>query len=357
MVHTVNAEDLTQFGGDVLSALGVPSADAQLLSDSLVVAELWGHSSHGMLRLPWYVERLRSGAMTPVTQSETVIDSGAVVILDGRHGVGQVLTAEAVDIGVARARTHGVSAVGVRNSNHFGTAAYFTRRSAEAGCVAFLSTNASPAMAPWGGRTKAVGTNPWSIAAPAGRHGVAVMDIANTAVARGKIYLAAEQGVAIPAGWAAGDDGTPTTDAAKAVHGLLLPMAGHKGYVISFMMDVLAGVLTGSSFGSRVAGPYDPDRPSGAGHMLLTVDVAAMMALTEFNSRMEELIAEIKAVPTAPGVEDIFFPGELEDRNTHRNRRRGIDIADTTWDGLTVLADETGAQLPSPTQPPTERLT
>ena len=195
MVHTVDPDTLTQFGANVLSALGVPRADAQLISDSLVVAELWGHSSHGMLRLPWYVERLRSGVMTPVTRSETVVDSGAVVVLDGNHGIGQVLTAKAVDIGVARARAHGVSAVGVRNSNHFGTAAYFTRRSAEAGCVAFLSTNASPAMAPWGGRTKAVGTNPWSISAPAGRRGVAVMDIANTAVARGKIYLAAERGV------------------------------------------------------------------------------------------------------------------------------------------------------------------
>ena len=134
--------------------------------------------------------------MATVTQSETV-DSGAVVVLEGHHGIGQVLTAAAVEVGVERARIHGVSAVGVRNSNHFGTAAYFTRRSAEAGCV-FLSTNASPAMAPWGGRTKAVGTNPWSIAAPAGRYGVAVMDIANTAVARGKIYLAAERGEDVP---------------------------------------------------------------------------------------------------------------------------------------------------------------
>jgi LDH2 family malate/lactate/ureidoglycolate dehydrogenase len=357
MAHTVDPDALTQFGVDVLSSLGVPAGDAQLLSDSLVMAELWGHSSHGMLRLPWYVERLRNGVMTPLTQSETVVDSGAVVVLDGHHGIGQVLTAEAVDIGVALARTHGVSAVGVRNSNHFGTAAYFTRRSAEAGCVAFLSTNASPAMAPWGGRTKAVGTNPWSIAAPAGRRGVAVMDIANTAVARGKIYLAAERGENIPAGWAASDDGTPTTDATKAVHGLILPMAGHKGYIISFMMDVLAGVLTGSSFGSNVAGPYEADRPSGCGHMLITIDVAAMMPPAEFGSRMEELIAEIKAVPMAAGVEDIFFPGELEDRNTRRNRVHGIDVADTTWDSLALLAEKTGTQLPTPAEAQPERLT
>ena len=347
MTYTVEADILVQFGTSVLTASGVPTADAHLLSDSLVTAELWGHSSHGMLRLPWYVERLRTGVMAAVTQSETVADSGAVVVLEGHHGVGQVLTAEAVEVGVERARIHGVSAVGVRNSNHFGTAAYFTRRSAEAGCVAFLSTNASPAMAPWGGRTKAIGTNPWSIAAPAGRHGVAVMDIANTAVARGKIYLAAERGEDVPPGWAADENGSPTTDAALAVHGLILPMAGHKGYVISFMMDVLAGVLTGSSFGSKVAGPYEADKPSGCGHMLLTIDVSAMMPHAEFEARMEALIADIRAVATAPGVDEIFFPGELEDRNAVRNRGRGIAVADNTWDSLARLAAETGAKLPA----------
>ena len=346
MAYTVEPEDLIQFGTEILTSLRVPIADAHLISDSLVTAELWGHSSHGMLRLPWYVERLRSGAMTPVTTSEIVVDSGAVIVLDGHHGIGQVLTGEAVNLGVERARLHGVSAVAVRNSNHFGTAAYFTRRSAEAGCVAFLSTNASPAMAPWGGRTKAVGTNPWSIAAPAGRRGVAVMDIANTAVARGKIYLAAERGDDIPEGWAADENGAPTTDAAKAVHGLILPMAGHKGYVISFMMDVLAGVLTGSSFGTGVAGPYQPDTPSGCGHLLLTIDVATMLAPEEFGDRMESLISDVKAVQTAPGTEEIFFPGELEDRNRAHNRSRGITLADNTWDSLTALAAETNTTLP-----------
>ena len=134
---------LVDFGACVLQATGVPAADARLLADSLVAAELWGHSSHGMLRLPWYVERLRQGAMQPVTHATMAVDHGAVVVLDGHDGIGQVLTQQAVDLGIGRARRHGISAVGVRNSNHFGTAAYFTRRSAEAGCVAILATNAS----------------------------------------------------------------------------------------------------------------------------------------------------------------------------------------------------------------------
>ncbi|MFY9509539.1 MAG: Ldh family oxidoreductase [Rubrivivax sp.] len=347
MPTTVHADELLRFGNAVLQTTGVPAADAQLLSDSLVAAELWGHSSHGMLRLPWYVERLRSGAMRAVTQSNVVVDNGAIVVLDGQDGIGQVLTDQAVKLGVERARRVGISAVAVRHSNHFGTAAYFTRDAAKAGCVTLLATNASPAMAPWGGRTKAVGTNPWSIAAPAGRYGVAVMDIANTAVARGKIYLAAERDQEIPASWAADAQGVPTTNAKQAIHGLILPMAGHKGYVISFMMDVLAGVLTGSHFGAAVAGPYEPGRKSGCGHMLLTIDIASMMPRAEFEQRMEALIAEVKAVPTAAGIDEIFFPGELEDRNTERHRRAGITLADNTWQSLARLGDTTQTPLPA----------
>lgn len=346
MPSIATAEQLTGFGQSVLERFGVPAHDAHLLADSLVVAELWGHSSHGMLRLPWYVERLRSGAMRAVTQSTVVQDNGAVLVLDGLDGIGQVLTQQAVQQGVERAKQFGVSAVGVRNSNHFGTAAYFTRESARQGCVAFLSTNASPAMAPWGGRAKAIGTNPWSISAPAGRHGVAVMDIANTAVARGKIYLAAERGEDIPPTWAADEQGVPTTNAKDAINGLILPMAGHKGYVISFMMDVLAGVLTGSYYGSQIAGPYQPDRRSGCGHLLLTIDIASMMGQDKFAQRMEHLIDEIKAVPTAVGVNEIFFPGEIEDRNTEKHLKTGITVADTTWDSLQKLSTETGVALP-----------
>jgi LDH2 family malate/lactate/ureidoglycolate dehydrogenase len=348
MPLTVQAEELTRFCTATLTYFGVPENDAALLADSLVTAELWGHSSHGMLRLPWYVDRLRSGVMTAVTEPHAALDGGAVSVLDGRHGIGQVLAMKAVGLGIERARQFGISAVAIRNSNHFGTAAYFTRESAKAGCVALLATNASPAMAPWGGRDKSIGTNPWSIAAPAGRRGIAVMDIANTAVARGKVYLAAERGVAIPDNWAADENGVPTTDATKAIHGLILPMAGHKGYVISFMMDVLAGVLTGSQFGSKVVGPYDATKPSGCGHLLITIDIESMMPLAEFEQRIEALIDEIKDVPKAYGVEEIFFPGELEDHNRKRLTESGITLADNTWQSMTKLSAETGAHLPRP---------
>ena len=182
---------------------------------------------------------------TAVAAPKLIVDGGALAVIDGGDAMGQVLTHYAMSEAIRRARIHGISGVALRNSNHFGTALYYTLRAARAGCVAFLSTNASPAMAPWGGRRKTVGTNPWSWAAPAGSFAPMVLDIANTGVARGKIHLAKKKRQPIPEGWALDAAGAPTTDPAAAIEGIILPMAGHKGYGIAVMMDVLSGVLTG----------------------------------------------------------------------------------------------------------------
>lgn len=348
MPHTVKAADLLEFASAATEAHGVPTADARLLADTLVTAELWGHASHGMLRLPWYLARISSGATTAVAAPEMVSDSKAVTVIDGHDGLGQVLTNLAVDEGVQRARRHGISAVAVRNSGHFGTAAYFTRKAAEQGCVAILATNASPAMAPWGGKEKRIGTNPWSIAAPGGRFGTVVVDIANTAVARGKIYHAKERNEPIPEGWAADADGVVTTDPRRAIEGLILPMAGHKGYAISFMFDVLAGVLTGSAFGSQVVGPYQHTGRSGAGHLLICIDIRAMADPAEFEQRMEALVDETKSTPAAPGTQEIFVPGEPEIRTAERLRTEGITVVDDTWSSLARISASTGVALPVP---------
>jgi LDH2 family malate/lactate/ureidoglycolate dehydrogenase len=338
----VGAERLTSFAAAVLAAVGVPDDDAGLVADSLVTADLWGHQSHGVMRLSWYVNRIRAGVMRAVTDPEAVSDTGALLVVDGHDGVGQVLAALAAREAAGRARQHGVGVVAVRNSNHFGTAAYFTRMAARDGCVAILTTNASPAMAPWGGRRRTVGTNPWSIAAPAGAHGVMVLDIANTAVARGKVHLASQLGEPIPAGWAIDADGAPTTDPAAAIGGMILPMAGHKGYAIALMMDVLSGVLTGSAFGAAVSGPYQVDRRSGCGHLFVALDVAAFGDPDGFARRMERLVAEVRSVPLAQGFDEVLYPGELEARAARQHLERGLSLPRQTLDDLRRLADATG---------------
>ena len=318
----------------------MPQDDARIVADTLVQADLWGHQSHGVLRLSWYLARLKSGVCTPVASPKYVVDAGGIAVIDGGDAMGQVLTLHAMNDAIGRAKTHGIAAVALRNSNHFGTALYYTLTAARAGCVAFLSTNASPAMAPWGGRKKTVGTNPWSWAAPAGKYPPMVLDIANTGVARGKIYLAKQKGLPIPEGWAIDADGVATTDPAAAIDGIILPMAGHKGYAIAAMMDMLSGVLTGSKFGSGVAGPYQTDRRSGAGQMMIVLDIAKLQPLAEFNARMEQLIGELKSVPLAQGHDEIFYPGELEARSEAKNRRDGLLLPEDTLADLAKVAAE-----------------
>ncbi|MGO1173414.1 MAG: Ldh family oxidoreductase [Actinomycetaceae bacterium] len=339
-------EVLVDLAGRMLEAAGVGEVDAALVADSLVRAELWGHHSHGLLRLPWYVARLRSGAMRAETTEETLVDTGALVLLDGADGIGQVLTDRARAVGVERARTHGVSAVGVRRSNHFGTAMYYTRRAALEGFVAILTTNSSPAMAPWGGREKRVGSNPWSIAAP-WRGGVLSLDISNTAVARGKLYLAQQEGRRIPEEWALAADGRPTTDPAEGIAGTILPMAGHKGYAISFMMDVLSGALTGSSVGGSVVGPYEPVGTSGAGHLFLTIDPGAFGPREEMDARIDKMVEEVRSGPLAEGHDRIYLPGELEELAAAAARDAGgLVLPARTTAELSDLAAELGVPRP-----------
>ena len=337
-------EPLIDFAAAVFRAHGVPESDARLFADSLVQADLWGHQSHGVLRLPWYAARLKSGVMAALTAPELVVDGGAVAVIDGHDGIGQVLAAKAMDEAIARAKEHGIGAVAVRNSNHFGTAMYFTRMAAARSCVGFLATNASPAMAPWGGREKLLGNNPWSIAAPGGAHGPVVLDIANTAVARGKLYLAKQRGEEIPAGWAMNAAGAPTTDPAEGIAGLILPMGDHKGSCISVMMDVLSGVLTGANFLGGVSGPYQAETRSGAGHMALALDIAAFRPLAEFEPDMENLIGDLKSVPPADGFDEVLFPGEIEARADARNRRDGLVFPEDTRADLRDLAREMGLE-------------
>lgn len=336
----IQHEVLKTFVAAAYRSAGASGENADLLADTLVQADLWGHQSHGVLRMSWYYKRIRNGVMFPNASPEVIGDMGPVVCLDGKAGMGQATAKFAVEEAVARAKKHGVAVVTVRQSNHFGTVMYFTRMAAQAGCVAFMSSNGGPAMPPWGGIKKIVGTNPWSIAAPGGKYDPLVLDIANTGVARGKIAVAAQRGEAIPEGWALTADGKPTTDAVEAFKGIILPMARHKGSGIGIMMDVLSGVLTGAGFLSGVNSPFHYDRKSNCGHCVIVMDVKAFMPFSQYVERVERFIEEIKSVPRAHGVDEIFYPGEIEVRQDLQNRKNGLvlplevlkDIAETGKD-------------------------
>lgn len=326
----------------VYQSAGMPEQDAWLAADTLIQADLWGHQSHGLLRLGWYYARLQSGAMKALTHTSMVVDAGAISVMDGHDGVGQIITRRAVDEAVSRARKHGVGVVSVRNSNHFGTCMYYTRIGAEQGCVMVLMSNAGPNMAPWGGLKKKIGTNPWSIAVPGGVHGPVVMDMANSGVARGKIYLANKRRESIPDHWAIDAQGRPTTDPKAALEGFILPMAGHKGYVMGTMVDILSGVLSGSQFLDGVHGPYDPVNRSGAGHFMVALNVSAFQPISEFNARMDEYLTSLKDVPLAAGHKQVFYPGEMEKLADAENRKLGLLLPADTLADVARVAKEAG---------------
>ncbi|MGE3538768.1 MAG: Ldh family oxidoreductase [Candidatus Tectimicrobiota bacterium] len=346
--HRIDPTRLIDFATAVYAGAGVPETDAQLIADTLVQADLWGHQSHGVLRLGWYLDRIHHGVMQPITTPEVVVDAGAIAVLDGHDGVGQVLAMRATQEAISRARAHGIGAVAVRNSNHFGTCMYYTRRVAAAGCVALLTSNGGPAMAPWGGRKKILGTNPWSVAAPVGHRAPFVVDMAATGVARGKIYLARNQHMPIPLGWAINQAGEPTTDPQEAIDGIILPMAEHKGYAIAAMVDMLSGVLTGSGFLSAVHSPYHTSEPSHCGHLLIALDIAKFQPLEHFTARMEAFVNEIKAVPLAKGFDEVFYPGEIEDKHDAQGRREGLALPADTLADLQRIARRTGLEASLP---------
>ena len=344
----IDAVSLIKFAEAVYVNAGMPESDAKLVADTLVQADLWGHQSHGVLRLGWYLDRIRNGVMMPETTAEFEVDAGAVAVINGGHGVGHVLADLARREAVRRAKKHGIAVVGVHTSNHFGTCMYYTRLGALDGCVMLLTSNGGPAMAPWGGREKIIGTNPWSVAAPAGSFPPLLVDMANTGVARGKIYLARNRQVPIPLGWALNSAGEPTTDPQEAIDGIIQPMAEHKGYAIAVMVDMLSGVLTGSGFLSGVNSPYKTTERSNCGHLMVAMNIEAFQPLEQFESRMESFLNQIKSVPLAKGHDEVFYPGEIEAKNDVRCRRDGLLLAADTLADLKRIAGETGlsAKLP-----------
>ena len=330
---------------DIYRKFGVRDDKSDLLADSLVMADLWGHSSHGVMRTAWYADRMASKAMNADAEPTIFIDTGPLLGIDGHDGIGQHITNHAVDLAATRAQKYGVACISIRRSGHFGTAMYFTRMLADRNMIGFLATNASPAMAPFGSKEKLVGNNPQSWAAPTGLATPFILDISHTEVARGKIYLAKERHEAIPSHWALDNQGVPTTDPSEAILGTLLPMAGHKGFGLSAMMDVLSGILSDSAFGNGVNGPYVPDQPSGVGHFLCAIDIATLRDVDAFTADMRSMIAIWKASQLQADFNEVFYPGEKEYRHHQECLEKGLMLPTDTLTSLVSLANSGGLPL------------
>ena len=330
----------------VLAGLGVARADATTVAELLVEADLAGVDSHGCHLLPMYARRLGSGDIRPGAPIEVIRDDGATVWLDAGLGLGQLAGLRAVDLVVERSGSHGIASVVVREATHLGALGAYTRRVAEAGRICFCFQNGPTVVPPFGGVTPLFSTNPISYAVPADEEPTIVYDIATTAVAGNKVLLAKKRGDAtIPAGWANDERGRPTTETAAASVWNLQWFGGHKGYGLGLLVELLAGVLAGSSYGrtEHTESPLHLRDRVAKGFCFVALDPDRFLGLGEFRRRTDELIRDIRSSERADGVERIWLPGEPEHHRRIERSRAGIPLARAIVDELDALAAEHGA--------------
>ncbi|GAQ06396.1 uncharacterized oxidoreductase YjmC [Aspergillus lentulus] len=342
--HYVSAENARTFVQSVLTGNGVSSENATIIADCLVRADLRGVDTHGINRIPSYMERIRQGVLdakaNPVLNQITPV----VAQVDGQNGFGFVAAHLGMKRAIEMAREFGIGFVSVKHSNHFGMSAWVVQQALDAGMMSLVLTNSSPALPVWGGREKLMGVSPLACGAPAGKEKPFILDMAPSIAARGKIYKAARRGEKIPSDWALDGEGRPTDDPHKALEGVMLPMGGPKGSALAVMMDVFSGVLSGSAFAGHVTNPYDPSRPADVGHFLVAIKPDLFMGLEEFKERMDYLYQRVVGSEKMAGVDRIYFPGEIE-QITHEERlRTGIPYVQAEIDALNREAEKVGAE-------------
>lgn len=337
----------------VFAAAGLDASAAARVADSLVSADMRGVTSHGSMLVPMYVERLQKNSVSTRSDAEVVVDHGAIAVLDAQHAFGQLSGDQAMAMAVRKARVHGIGAVAVRNAFHFGGAFRFVQAVADQGCIGIAASNTRPLMPAPGGAVAVVGNNPVAVGVPVTQGPPIVLDMALSEAALGKIRLAAQEGREIPATWATDAEGTPTTDPAAALAGLLLPMAGHKGYGLALVVDLLTGVLSGGGFGNDVKGLYaDTTQPNNCAHFFLALDIAAFADVEEFRARASRLSADVLASPTAPGVERTLLPGQLEAERYAAAERDGVLLDASVLEALLSTARSLGLDVAHPSPAP-----
>lgn len=351
-MHRYAVEPLRDLTIAIARAVAVPAADAGVLADALIDADLSGTSTHGLSRLAIYVKRIRLGLIEPRATLTVDRERAGTLALDAGNGLGQVQAMRAVERLIPMARRCGVATATIRNSQHFGAASYYANKAAEQGLILLAMSSVEPAMSPAGGCEAFFGTNPIAASFPTGKGWPVKVDLATSIVARGNIIAAQKKGTPIPEGWALDPAGNPTTDASQALLGTVLTMAGHKGYALAMMVEAFSSILSGGAVGPAIGSMYKHlDRKQDVGHFFACFDVEAFMDLADFTARMDAAIDRIKACRRAPGVDEILVPGERSHRTRQRNLAEGVPVDDATVKELRALAGELNVDVADALEP------
>jgi LDH2 family malate/lactate/ureidoglycolate dehydrogenase len=337
----ISADRLQEFVERIYIAKGVAPEEAAIVTRHQVEANLAGHDSHGVMRTPTYLTAIDKGHIVPGAPYVVERQTDTSSVINGNWGFGFTVTQRAMEETIEKAAATGVAMATVRQQSHVGRLGGYATLAADRGMIAMMMADSGlgpKSVAPYGGRTVRLGTNPMCFAAPSGNPAAPVLlDMATSAVAVGKIKLARAKGESIPEGWILDADGNPTTDPADLERGgAVLPLGGdqaHKGYGLSFIVEMFCGLLTGLGFG------LDPQGRHNDGIFMAVFDIARLHDEPGFERLMTDFITYLKETPLASGFDEILYPGEFEYRTAQRRRQDGIEVDEETWTELLKLAD------------------
>jgi LDH2 family malate/lactate/ureidoglycolate dehydrogenase len=338
----VNPDKLLALVTSIFEKCDMVQPDARLLAGSLVFADLGGVHSHGVLRVPEYIEKLTVEGVNPRGRPRVVRDEGACLVVDGDNSMGQIGACFAMEQVIERAKTTGLAAAGIRGSNHCGAMAYFAMQALDHDMIGLATTNALPTMAPWGGAERILGINPVGIAIPAGRERPIVYDAAFSGSSHGKIRVYAQKGLTLPEEWALDSQGRPTTDPLLAIDGLLRPIGGFKGAGLAMIAGIFASMLSGASYGTELGNMDDGPQTGQDGHFVAAIRVSAFEEVDRFKARVDQAIQQIHACRLAPGFDRVYAPGEKEALNRENYQREGIPLNLVTLTDLYQAAGRFG---------------
>jgi LDH2 family malate/lactate/ureidoglycolate dehydrogenase len=325
---TIPEQDLLALAVRALVAGGLGEEDAGLAARVLVLADMFGLRTHGILRIAQYLARVRAGGIDPTATVTVERVASGLARVDGRNGIGPLVGMRALQAAMDGARAAGIGAAFARGSNHFGPVMPYCFIAAQEQFASIIGSNASPTIAPWGGRDTRVGNNPLGIGMPDPDGNPIILDMAMSVAARGKMRALRDAGKAMPTDWAVDQDGKPTTDPAAGLAGFLLPMGAHKGYGLAVMVDLFAGLLSGAAFLSHVqAWDKNPGATQNLGHVFIAIDAGRLAPATWLHERMAEFRGILLDTPAADPAAPVMAPGDREMAAYARARRDGVSVS------------------------------
>ena len=341
----VDRKSLTDYAVKLYRTIGMSEKEAHDIVDSLVLAEERGVSSHGINKVEIYLKRCCEGSIRKKAELTIEKEGPSTLLIDAHNSMGYTVGTETMKMLIRKAAETGIAWASVKNSTHYGMTAYMTNIAVEAGMIGIMFSNSPACVAPWGGTKAFLGTDPFCVSVPAGKYGSVTLDMATTVVARGKIIGAKNRGEkTIPAGWALDREGRPTTDTQAALDGTLFSAGGVKGYGLAFMIDLLSSGLSGGAYGPHIRNLYYTDEQQGFSHSFCVIDISRFTDPDVFKERVDRYADEIKSVPRAEGVPEIYIPGEIELRNLEKNRKQGVPLAESDIAMLKRMSEQYGVE-------------